>query len=140
MATRLPTASRNATTNAVTALVDADVGAGSIQIRSGAQPASANDAASGTLLATITLADPAWGASVAGVSTLDATPVLSTTGVAAGTAGWFRMLDNSGDTIADGAITVTGGGGELELNTLTISIGVTVEITAGTLTTPATTP
>lgn len=140
MATRLPTASRNATTNAVTALVDADVGAGTIQIRTGAQPASANDAASGTLLATITLADPAWGASVAGVSTLDATPVLSTTGVAAGTAGWFRMLDNSGDTIADGAVTVTGGGGELELNTTTISIGVTVEITAGTLTTPASTP
>lgn len=140
MATRLPTASRNATTNAVTALVDADVGAGTIQIRTGAQPASANDAASGTLLATITLADPAWGASVAGVSTLDATPVLSTTGVAAGTAGWFRMLDNSGDTIADGAVTVTGGGGEMELNTLTISIGVTVEITAGTLTTPASTP
>lgn len=140
MATRLPTASRNATTNALAALVDADVGAGTIQIRTGAQPATADLAATGTLLATITLADPAWGASVAGVSTLDATPVLSTTGVAAGTAGWFRMLDNSGDTICDGAITVTGGGGELELNTLTISIGVTFEITAGTLTTPATTP
>jgi len=139
VATRLPTASRNATSNAVTALVDADVGAGTIQIRTGAQPASADNAATGTLLATITLADPAWGAAVAGVSTLDATPVLSTTGVAAGTAGWFRMLDNSGDTIADGAVTVTGGGGELELNTTTISIGVTVEITAGTLTTPAST-
>lgn len=139
MATRLPTASRNAATNAVTALVDADVGAGTIQIRTGAQPASANDAATGTLLATITLADPAWSASVAGVSTLDATPVLATTGVAAGTAGWFRMLDNSGDTILDGAVTATGGGGELELNTTTISIGVAVEITAGTLTTPAST-
>jgi hypothetical protein len=140
VATRLPTASRNATTNAVTALVDADVGAGTIQIRTGAQPASADNAATGTLLATITLADPAWSASVAGVSTLDATPVLSTTGVAAGTAGWFRMLDNSGDTVVDGAVTVTGGGGELELNTTTISIGVTVDITAGTLTTPASTP
>lgn len=139
MATRLATAARNATTNAVVALVDADVGAGSIQIRTGAQPASANDPATGTLLATLTLADPSFGAAALGVATLDATPVLTTTGVAAGTAGWFRMLDNSGDTILDGAVTVTGGGGELELNTTTISIGVTVEITAGTLTTPAST-
>lgn len=140
MATRLSTASRNAATNAVAGLVDADVGAGTIQIRTGAQPASANDPATGTLLATITLADPSFGAAALGVATLDATPVLSTTGVAAGTAGWFRVLDNSGDTVADGAITATGGGGELELNTTTISIGVTVEITAGTLTTPASTP
>jgi hypothetical protein len=135
----LSTAARNAATNAVVVLPDADVGAGSIQIRTGAQPASADNAATGTLLATLTLADPSFGASAAGVSTLDATPVLSTTGVAAGTAGWFRMLDNSGDTVLDGAVTATGGGGELELNTTTISIGVTVEITAGTLTTPAST-
>jgi hypothetical protein len=32
---------------------------------------------------------------------------------------------------------VTGGGGDLELNTTTISVGVTVEITAGTITEPA---
>lgn len=139
MATRLATAARNAATNSVVALVDADVGAGSIQLRTGAQPASANDPATGTLLATVTLADPSFGAAALGVATLDATPVLSTVGVAAGTAGWFRMLDNSGDTVLDGAVTVTGGGGELELNTTTISIGVTVEITAGTLTTPAST-
>jgi hypothetical protein len=140
VATRIPTAVRNAVTNVVVALVDADVGPASIQIRSGPQPANANDAASGTLLATVTLADPAFSAAVVGVATLDATPVLSTVGVAAGTAGWFRVLDNSGDTVMDGAVTLTGGGGEMELNTLTISVGVTFEITAGTLTEPATTP
>jgi hypothetical protein len=117
-------------------LVDADVGAGTIQIRTGAQPATGNDPATGTLLATVTLADPAWSGPVVGVMTLDTTPVLSTTGVAAGTAGWFRMLDNSGDSILDGSVTGTGGGGDLELNTTTISIGLTVEITAGTLTMP----
>jgi hypothetical protein len=133
---RLPTASRNAAVAAVANLVDADVGAGTIQIRTGAQPATGNDAASGTLLATVTLADPAWSGPVVGVMTLDTTPVLSTTGVAAGTAGWFRMLDNSGDSILDGSVTGTGGGGDLELNTTTISIGLTVDITAGTLTMP----
>jgi hypothetical protein len=73
------------------------------------------------------------------VSTFDTTPVLTTTGVATGTAGWFRITDNSGDTVMDGSVTATGGGGELELNTTSITTGVTVEITAGTLTTPATT-
>lgn len=136
MVIRLPTASRNAAAAAVANLVDADVGAGTIQIRTGAQPATGNDPASGTLLATVTLADPAWSGPVVGVMTLDTTPVLSTTGVAAGTAGWFRMLDNSGDSILDGSVTGTGGGGDLELNTTTISIGLTVEITAGTLTMP----
>lgn len=136
MVIRLPTASRNAAVAAVANLVDADVGAGTIQIRSGPQPATGNDAASGTLLATVTLADPAWSGPVVGVMTLDTTPVLSTVGVAAATAGWFRMLDNSGDSIMDGSVTGTGGGGDLELNTTTISIGLTVEITAGTLTMP----
>ena len=136
MVIRLPTASRNAAVAAVANLVDADVGAGTIQIRTGGQPATGNDPATGTLLATVTLADPAWSGPVVGVMTLDTTPVLSTTGVAAGTAGWFRMLDNSGDSILDGSVTGTGGGGDLELNTTTISIGLTVEITAGTLTMP----
>lgn len=137
MATRIPTAAQNAAVNAITALVDADVGAGAILIRTGAQPATANDPPTGTLLATFATADPAFGAGVAGVATLDTTPILSTIGVAAGTAGWFRMTDNSGDTVMDGAVTVTGGGGELELNTVTIGVGATVEITAGTVTMPA---
>lgn len=137
MTIRLPTSARNAAVAAVAALADADVGAGSIQIRTGAQPATANDPATGTLLATVTMADPAFTGPVVGVMTLDTTPVLSTTGVAAGTAGWFRMLDNSGDTVIDGNVTVTGGGGDLEMNTTSISIGLTVEITSGTLTMPA---
>lgn len=139
MATRIATSARNAAADAVAALIDADVGAGALVIRTGGQPASANDAPTGTILATFALADPATTAAVLGVATFDTTPVLSTTGVAAGTAGWFRITDNSGDTVLDGAVTVTGGGGELELNTTTISIGVTVEITAGTLTMPAST-
>jgi len=139
MATRLSTAARNAASNAVAGLIDADVGAGALVIRTGAQPASAEDPATGTILATFAFADPATTAAVVGVSTFDTTPVLTTTGVATGTAGWFRITDNSGDTVMDGSVTATGGGGELELNTTSITTGVTVEITAGTLTTPATT-
>ena len=51
MAIRLPNASRNAAVDAVLALA----AGGSIEIRTGSQPASASDAATGTLLATFTL-------------------------------------------------------------------------------------
>jgi hypothetical protein len=121
----------------VIALVDADVGPGTIDVRSGGKPAAVSDPATGTLLATFTLADPAFTGPVAGVMTLDATPVLSTLGLAAANAGWFRMFDNSGDAVMDGTVTVSAGGGDLELNTVAISVGLTVEITAGTVTMPA---
>lgn len=137
MATRLSTAARNAAANAIVQLIDAGPAAGTLQIRTGAQPASANDPATGTLLATFTLADPAFGAAVLGVATLDATPVLSTTGVADGTAGWFRIADSTGATVGDGAVGTSGQ--QLNLNTTTISTGLTVEITAGTATQPAST-
>jgi hypothetical protein len=135
VATRISTAAQNAAANAITALVDAGPAAGTVQVRTGAQPASANDPATGTLLATFTLEDPAFGAAVAGVATFDATPILTTTGVAAGTAGWFRMLDSTGAVVLDGAVGTVGQ--QLNLNTTSISIGLTVEITSGTLTMPA---
>ena len=132
MATRLPTNVQNAACDAVVDLVDAGPSFGTIDIRSGGQPASANNAATGTLLATFTLPDPAFGAAAAGVATLDNSPVISTTGLAAGTAGWFRMMDSTGATVLDGLV-----GAELTLNTTTISIGVTIEVVSGTVTMPA---
>lgn len=134
MAMRIPTNVQSAAADAVVDLVDADVGAGKIEVRTGAQPATANLAASGTLLATFTLADPAFGAAASGVATLLGVPI-STTAVASGTAGWFRCYDNSGDTVFDGAVATSGA--ELNLNTTTISNGVTVTITSGTVTMPA---
>lgn len=137
MATRIPTAARNAACDAVVDLVDAGSGAGTIDVRTGTQPASANDAASGTLLLTFTLSDPAFGAASTGIATLDVTPIPAAEGVAAGTAGWFRMKDSTGATVLDGAVTASGGGGQLELSTTTVSIGLDVEITSGTVTMPA---
>lgn len=135
MAARLSTAARDAAANAIALLPDAGPAAGTIQIRTGAQPATANDPATGTLLATFTLADPSFGTAVAGVAALDATPALSTSGVADGTAGWFRMLDSTGATVLDGAVGIAGQ--QLNLNTTTIATGVTIEITSGNITMPA---
>lgn len=139
MATRIPTTVRDAVTNLVTARFDAGAAAATIEVRTGAQPASANDAATGTLLVTWTLADPSWGASATGAAALDATPVITALGVAAGTAGWFRALDSNGNTVLDGSAGAVGSGAQLELDNPVIAIGQTVNLTAGTLTTPAST-
>lgn len=136
MATRLTAATRNAACDAVVDLLDAGSGAATIKVYTGTQPTLASDAATGTLLVTITTADPAFGASSSGVATLAGTP-LSATGVAAGTAGWARIADSAGVTVLDGSVTATGGGGQIELATTTISVGVTVQITSGTVTMPA---
>lgn len=135
MATRLATATQNAACDAMVDLVDGGAAAGTIKIYTGSQPASANDAPTGTLLATFTLNDPAFGAAAAGVADLDVSPALTTTGAADGTAGWFRCESSTPATIFDGACGTSGQ--QLNLNTLTISIGVNVEITSGTYTMPA---
>lgn len=131
---RLATTVRNAKATAAVAALDAGPGPGVIQIRSGAQPATPQTAASGTLLATVTLSDPAGGAATNGVVTI--TDPASVTGVAAGTAGWARFQDSAGNACWDTDVTATGGGGGLELSTTTISVGVTVDLGAITYTQP----
>ncbi len=134
MVLRLANAARTAAANGILGLIDADVGAGTLKIYSGTQPATPATAASGTLLATVVLIDPAAGAVTNGVATI--TDTVAVTAVGAGTAGWFRIADNSGDVVMDGAVTVTAGGGQLELNTLAFSVGVTVDLGALTFTVP----
>lgn len=138
MATRIPTGSRNAAADAVVDRADLGAGAALLRIYSGAQPASANDAASGTLLVEFTMADPSFGAAATGVATAQGTP-LEDVGLADGTAGWFRIVDSDGNTVVDGAVTATGGGGEIELDNTSIATDQTVRITALTVTMPATT-
>jgi len=136
MAIRLPAASRNAAADAVVDRADGGSGAGTIQIRTGTQPASADSPASGILLVTVALSDPAFGPASNGSANLAGVP-LSAVAVADGTAGWFRMLDGDGNTVLDGSVSATGGGGDLQLSTTTITTGLTVEITSGTVTMPA---
>jgi hypothetical protein len=135
MTTIISTGARNAAADAIADLADAGAGAATVQIRSGAQPANPGTGASGTLLATVTLGDPAFGDAATGVCTLSGLP-LAATGVADGTAGYFRLLDSDALAIMDGSVTAEGGGGQIELNTTTISTGVDFELTAGTITMP----
>lgn len=136
MAIGLATATRNAMADAYTGRFDAGPGAATIEVRTGGKPANPQAAATGTLLWTFTLADPAWGAAVTGVATLDATPIITAVAVAAGTAGWWRAKDSTGATVNDGTAGITGSGADMILDNTTVAIGQTVNLTAGTATQP----
>lgn len=116
---------------ALLAALDTDAGPCKILVYSGVQPASPAVAASGTLLATFLATDPA-GAITAptNVARLTFGAFSDVTAVGTGNAGWFRITDNSGDVIADGEVTVTGGGGQLTIGSLAITTGGTVSITS----------
>lgn len=130
----LTTAIRNAMTDAIVDSLDAGSGAGTIAIRSGSRPTAPSDSATGTLLATVTCSDPAFGAASAGAASLsDPASVLA---VATGTATWFRAFDSTGAACFDGSVTATGGGGDLTLGTVAITSGLAVDVTGGTISVP----
>lgn len=142
MAVSLSTAARNAGVDAIVDLIDGGSGAGVLRIYSGSKPAGPGSSATGTLLLAYTLSDPAFGSASSGSASIDVTPALSTTGLAAGTAGYFRLLDSTeaagtGLGVIDGTVTATGGGGDVTLSTTTVSIGLTVEVTSLSITLPA---
>ncbi|MEU3052265.1 hypothetical protein [Streptomyces griseus] len=135
MALRISTAARNAAADKIDDLVSAGGGTfGKIEIRTGSQPATPDSAATGTLLATFTLQNPAFGNASAGSITLGGTP-LTVAASATGTAGWFRVYANGTATaVVDGACGTSGA--ELNLNTVSLNSGVNVTITSGVITMP----
>lgn len=135
MATRIATATRTAAADAAVDLLDAGAGAATIKIYTGAQPATPNDAATGTLLGTLTCSDPAFGAAAAGVATASAITGDSAAD-ATGTAGWFRAADSTGAAVIDGSITASAGGGDMILSSVSIVTGGTIDVSSWTITMP----
>ena len=125
---------------------------GIIEIYSGAQPATADSAVTGTLLGTVTLNS---GAFTPGVATngltfaaasggaVSKSGVWSFNGIAAGTAGWFRLKGNATDAGGasttlprlDGSIAVLGA--DMNLSNISIAIGAPNTIDTFTWTQPA---
>ncbi|MDR1076357.1 MAG: hypothetical protein LBL59_08715 [Xanthomonadaceae bacterium] len=119
-----------------------------IEIRSGAQPASADAAATGVLLARITRDGADWseGPAVAGLAFVAdgrharKSPAQSwqLRGLASGEAGWFRLISSVADAGTtstqfariDGAIGLEGQTGDFQafLKTLAITPDTTIEI------------
>lgn len=126
---------------------------GVLRIYSGSQPATADAAATGTLLAEITVASGAFvaGAFDNGLEFGDAASaaiskdasVWSGLGLASGTAGWWRFCANPSDAGAlsttlprvDGSCGVSGA--DLNMSSTTITVGATYTIDTFTLTLPA---
>lgn len=125
---------------------------GIIEIYSGAQPASADAAVTGTLLGRVTLASGAftpgtatngltWAAAANGVASK--TGVWSFNGIADGTAGWFRFKGNGVDAGAlsttlprmDG--TIASSGGDLQIANISIVTGSPNTVDVFTVTFPA---
>lgn len=136
MATRIPDSARNAAAAAVVALLDAGTGPGYVEIRSGSQPATPATAASGTLLGTLTLDDPAFGAPSAG--TVTAAAITDDTDAdATDTAGWFRAYDSDSNVVIDGDITTDAvGTGDMTMDDTAIVAGGTISVSAWTITMP----
>lgn len=133
MATRISTAAAAAACNAVVDLLDGGAGAGHIEIRTGAQPATVATAASGTLLGTLVTSDPAFGnATAASPSVATASAITSdTTADASGTAGWFRGFDSNNVAVVDGNITtVAVGTGDMLMDDTAVVAGGTIAWTS----------
>jgi len=88
------------------------------------------------LLAELDFSLPAFGAASNGVATAAAI-AQEQSAPASGAAAVFRIVDRAGSTVAEGTVTATGGGGDLQLNTTSIVQFDIVSITSATITMPA---
>ena len=131
MSIGINTATRNALMTALGNAIDAGGAGGSIKLYSGARPATGG--AVTTLLSTIPLAFPSF--SVAGgVLTLLGVPLTDSSAAGTGTATWARIATSAGTFVADVSVSATGGGGDIQLSSASITAGQTVRVTSGTIT------
>lgn len=122
-----------ASAQAMGAALATDIGASAtIEIRSGTKPATPETAASGTLLATVAISGSF--SSTGGV--LTAADPASVAPAASGTAGYFRLKKSGGTAVLDGTVTATGGGGDMQLGSTTITTGVNIDLGVPTITVP----
>jgi hypothetical protein len=105
-----------------------------LKIRSGAAPANCAAADSGTVLATLSLPSD-WLAAASGGTKAKSGTWEDTSADATGTAAHFRLYASNGTTVhAQGTVTVTGGGGDLTLDSVSLTAAQSVTITGFTLT------
>jgi len=129
MALQFSTTVRNAMLDAIETTISTGP---TLEIRTGSAPATCATAASGTVLATMTLPSDWMAAASSGSKALSGT-WSDTSADATGTAAHYR-ISQSGTCHIQGTITATGGGGDLTLDSTSITAGQTVTITAFTIT------
>jgi hypothetical protein len=103
-----------------------------MKIRSGARPTHTADASTGDVLATIALGSD-WMAAASGGSKAKSGTWSDTSADFSGTAAHYEIVASNGTTINErGSVTVTGGGGDLTLDSVSITAGQVVTISSFT--------
>lgn len=85
-------------------------------------------------VATLTFANPAFGAAAAGTATAGA--IASDTSATGGTIAKARLKNAAGTDKIICSVTATGGGGDIELSSVIVSAGQTVSLTSLTYSAP----
>jgi hypothetical protein len=131
MAVQLSTAVRNARLD----VIETTIGTSAVlKIRTLTQPANVAAADAGTVLATLSLPSDWLAAAASGAKAKSGTWE-DTSADATGTAAHFRIYASDGTTAhIQGSVTVTGGGGDMTLDSVSLTAAQTVTITAFTLT------
>jgi hypothetical protein len=129
MAFQFGTAERNAALDAIETTIGT---APTLEIRSGSVPADCAAADAGAVLATLALPSD-WLAAASGGSKALSGTWQDASADATGTAAHFR-IKASGTCRIQGTVTATGGGGDMTLDTVSITSGQQVSITSFTIT------
>lgn len=133
MALQFSTSVRNAILDVIESTISTSA---VLKIRSGAAPANVGTADSGTVLATLTLPSDWMAAASSGTKAQSGT-WQDTSADATGTAAHFRIYASDGTTAhVQGAVTATGGGGDITVDNTSFASGQSFSITGFTLTAP----
>lgn len=124
MAVTHPTGVRNSLADLVVDLIDAGAAAGTLEFQTSGNAE----------VATLTFSDPAFGAASSGTATASAiTADASATG---GTIAKAVAKDSNGNICFTCSVTATGGGGDIELNSVVVSAGQQVSVSSLTYSGP----
>ena len=125
----LTTNSRNVATNSIVDLIDTGTvnPTGSINIYT---------TGLSVLLVVLNFSNPAFGNSLNGVAT--GNPVTNGVALASGTASIFTAVNRNGVEIFRGTVSATGGGGDIELSSVSIATSQIISINSTTFTMPST--
>ena len=131
MTVNISTVARNGAGNYIVDLIDigAIVANGYLNIYTGTKPASPQVAATGTLLANLNFALPAFAAFNNGSAY--AGPIANDTSLPnSGIASYFRIFSRDNVAIMDGDISLTGGGGDIQFDNINFIAGGVVAISS----------
>lgn len=110
--------------------IETDLGASPVlYLRSGAPPATLAAADTGTLISTIAMAADAFLAAAAWEKAITAA-LQDLSADAAGTLGHWRIKTSGGTTKLSGTITATGGGGDMEVDNTSVTLGQQIDVTS----------